>query len=133
MANRIVGPLDVPDPDDLREITRKINEANEITRAVNQDREIYDAIHQDREMYRQIKEAGELYRPMVEMVESIAAAIPESVASIPRNVAASRPENLLERTLDRNQKAQLRIAKQQYDMAMEARRHLELLKSSGLF
>ena len=129
MANRTVGPFDVPDPDDLREMTRAVNEVNEMTRAVNQDREIYDAIHQDREMYRQIKEAGELYRPMV---ESIAAAIPESVASIPRNVAATRSEALLERTLDRNQKALIRIAKHQLELASEARRQLDLLRSAGL-
>lgn len=109
------------------EMHRAVNQHREIDKAVNQGREIYDAIHQDQEMYREIKKAGELYRPIV---ESIAAQIPESVASAPRRHV---PESMLERTLDRNQKALIRIAKQQLDAATEARKHLEMLKASGLF
>jgi hypothetical protein len=105
-------------------------------------RELAEAADPVGTMTRQLREAQAVYQPLprpevmrslASEVESIASAIPESVASIPRNVAASRPENLLERTLDRNQMAQLRIAKQQLDAVASARKHLEMLKSSGIF
>lgn len=122
MANRNVAPFDVPDPnDDLREITRAVNEAAEMTRAINQHREIDKAINLGREMHRQIQEAMEVCRPIV---ESIAAQVPESVASARRDVT---------RTFDSTQEALFRIAKQQHDMAAAARKQFDLLKASGLF
>jgi hypothetical protein len=127
MANRL--------RQDCLDIGQKIDVTAEL-------RELAEAADPVGTMTRQLREAQAVYQPLprpevmrslASEVESIASALPESVASIPRNVAAARSEAILERTLDRDQKALIRIAKQQLDAVASARKHLEMLKSSGLF
>lgn len=122
--------------DDLREMTRAVNEVGEMTRAANQIGEMTREINQVGEMYREIREAGELYRPLrdalevtkplVSAAESVATKLPESVASsIPRALAASRPESVLDRTLDRRLRDSVVTLQSRLDAVAARRRQME--------
>jgi beta-phosphoglucomutase-like phosphatase (HAD superfamily) len=114
--------------DDLREITRTVNEVSEMTRAINQDREIYDAVNQGREMYRAIREAGEVCRPLREAMESLKPLISAAdsiAAQIPASVASSPTQSAVERTLDRIQRSHIRTVQGYIDAASAARRDVE--------
>jgi len=97
---------DVPG-EDLREMTEAVNAIGEMTRAANPIGE----------MTRQLREAQAPYRALdvPDVVKSlredgIASRLPETVASIPRNLAASIPESVLEKTLTRNQRSAIEAA-----------------------
>jgi hypothetical protein len=122
--------------DDLREMTRAVNEIGEMTRAVNQAGEMTREINQVGEMYRKIREAGELYRPLrdllevtkplVSAAESVAAKLPESVASsISRNLAASNLGRMADWTLDRRLRDSVMPLKSRLNSAAAKRRQMK--------
>lgn len=92
---------------DLREMTAAVNQLGEMSRAANPVGEMTRAIREAQAPYRAL-EVPDVMKSLRE--DGIAARIPESVASVPRNLAASVPESVLEKTLTRNQRSAIEAA-----------------------